>query len=244
MVNDPLAEVMLAGLDSNTKLDRDSFKEVDLQRRGSSQMPGKDKEPAEKDEETKMRAVGFGEIFSYFRPKVLIVLSPLMSLVNGIGFPAFGLIFTKLLFILMQSQLPSFEEDRNLFCLLFLALVVYMMIFGTIQKIFYTVGGENLTFTFRSLLFENILYKNIAWFDKSKNSPGVLTNVLSQDILALNGLTTESFSVILECILTLAVSIIASMLLSWQVALVALVVSPLTMLGTIFSTKYFNKNAV
>lgn len=40
------------------------------------------------------------------------------------------------------------------------------------------IGGENLTFTVRKMLFENILYKHIQWFDTKDRAPGVLTNMI------------------------------------------------------------------
>ena len=53
--------------------------------------------------------------------------------------------------------------------------------------------GENLIYKVRKLLFAEIIYKEIPWFDKKETAPGVLTNVLAEDISLLNGMTTEAF---------------------------------------------------
>lgn len=38
---------------------------------------------------------------NYYRPKILAFLSVIISTVNSAGFPVFGFIFAKLLFVIM-----------------------------------------------------------------------------------------------------------------------------------------------
>lgn len=47
-----------------------------------------------------------------------------------------------------------------------------------IQKLCFSLGGENLTYKLRVMLFEAILMKDIGWFDAKDKAPGVLTNVI------------------------------------------------------------------
>lgn len=75
------------------------------------------------------------------------------------------------------------------------------------------------------------MYKQLSWFDNKERAPGILSNVLSEDINSLNGMTTESFSLILEGIGSLLIGVFISFFLSWRVALVTLAAVPFTLFG-------------
>jgi ABC-type multidrug transport system fused ATPase/permease subunit len=95
--------------------------------------------------------------------------------------------------------------------------------------------GENLTFSFRKQLFESIVYKSISWFDSKERAPGILTNILSEDITKLNGLTTETVGILLESALGFIIGILISFNFSWRISLVCIGCSPLLLLGAVFS---------
>lgn len=97
--------------------------------------------------------------------------------------------------------------------------------------------GENLTFSVRKLLFQGILYKQIAWFDNKNRAPGILSSVLSEDITLLNGLSSELIAIILETVLCFIIGAILSLIYSWRVGLVCLGVSPFVLLGGIMMAK-------
>jgi ATP-binding cassette subfamily B (MDR/TAP) protein 1 len=101
----------------------------------------------------------------------------------------------------------------------------------------FSIVGENLTFTMRKKLFEGIIYKHIAWFDSKDKAPGVLSNVLSEDIILLNGLTTETISIMAEGICTLVIGIIISFKFSWSISLITLGVAPLVLIGSAATQK-------
>ena len=79
--------------------------------------------------------------------------------------------------------------------------------------------------------------KDIGWFDNKDKAPGILTNVIQEDITALNGLTTEAAGVLIEAILGMTVSAALCFVFSWQLALVVIAVSPLMMLGGLGMSK-------
>jgi ATP-binding cassette subfamily B (MDR/TAP) protein 1 len=89
----------------------------------------------------------------------------------------------------------------------------------------------------RVMLFEGIIYKHVAWFDSKDKATGVLSNVLSEDITLLNGLSTESISIILESLFTIIIGIALSLYFSWRMALITLAMIPLVMLGGLISNK-------
>ena len=88
------------------------------------------------------------------------------------------------------------------------------------QKLFFGRGGENLTFTLRVKLFTAILHKNIGWFDNKNRAPGILTNIITEDISSVNGLTTETVGIAVEAGLGLTFSCLICFILIVVVSLV------------------------
>ena len=128
-------------------------------------------------------------------------------------------------------------HDLNQFVLYFLYLSVGMGFTGFLQRFVFNYTGENLTFDVRSLLFGSLIHKQISWFDRKDRAPGVLSNILSEDITNLNGLTTETVAVLFESFLALVVGISVSSFFSWQMSIVCLLATPFVMLGGILMAR-------
>lgn len=108
---------------------------------------------------------------------------------------------------------------------------IAMAVLNFLNKFIYSYLGENLTFTLRQKLFDAILYKDPSWFDRKDRAPGVLSNILSEDITLLNGLTTEYLALLVEGVLILLVGIILSFSYSWRTGLVCIALSPIILFG-------------
>ena len=80
--------------------------------------------------------------------------------------------------------------------------------------------------------------KHIGWFDNKNRAPGILTNILLEDISAVNGLTTESLGIAVEAALGLAFSCIICCFFSWQLAIIVTVTAPAMVLGGYWQQKY------
>ena len=156
-----------------------------------------------------------GRIMSYYSPKWLAYAGIVVSIINSFSFPVYGFIFSKILFVMMAVNSPTFVHDRNFWCGMFLILVFLIGIFSFLQKYIFMYVGENLTFDIRIKLFKGIIYKQISWFDNKDRAPGILSNVLSEDIGALNGMTTEHLAVLVEAFLSLIIGIIIAMFFTW-----------------------------
>ena len=87
------------------------------------------------------------------------------------------------------------------------------------------------------MLFTEIIHKQLSWFDSKERAPGVLSNILSEDITKLNGLTTENLAVVSEAVLALTIGLILALVLSWRIALVSLACSPLIFIGGVMLSK-------
>ncbi len=95
----------------------------------------------------------------------------------------------------------------------------------------FRVAGDKLTAKIRERLFSAIIRKNVSWFDSKTRAPGVLTTCLTQDVTLLNGLTAESFGIMIEAFFGLTFSCIICFVFSWQLGIVATALSPLLVLG-------------
>lgn len=84
--------------------------------------------------------------------------------------------------MLQADVMTDFVYQRNLWCGLYLILVFISMIVQFLKKLFYTYTGENLTLTLRNMLFEGIVYKQLEWFDHKERAPGILSNIISEEI--------------------------------------------------------------
>ena len=70
--------------------------------------------------------------------------------------------------------------------------------------------GEKMITRLRVKLLTEILHKQISWFDREDRAPGVLTSVMSEDILSLNGMTAETLVTVVEVIFGLAIGLLVA----------------------------------
>jgi ATP-binding cassette, subfamily B (MDR/TAP), member 1 len=178
-------------------------------------------------------------IMSYYYPKWMAVVAFLVSVINAFSFPIYGLIYAKLLFVLMAFEVDKnkFYKDRDFWCGMFLLEVFILGVVSFLQKYLFLYVGENLTFDVRNELFKGIIYKHISWFDNKDRAPGILSNVLSEDIGVLNGMTTEHLAIILEAILGLFIGVILAMFYTWRMGLITLVLVPFVAFGGIIGSR-------
>jgi ABC-type multidrug transport system fused ATPase/permease subunit len=177
---------------------------------------------------------------SFYRPLYLTWLGVLISLICALGWPAYGLIYTKLLFVMMSFANPkylTFSEDRAFWCGMFLLLILCLGIFFFIQKYIFFIAGENLTFDIRNKLYQGIIYKNISWFDRKDRAPGILSNVLSEDIGVLNGMTTEHLAILIEAYGGLILGLIIALCYTWKMGLVTAAFAPLISFGGVMMSR-------
>lgn len=159
--------------------------------------------------------VGMARIMSFYSPSYIGYITMFMSLLNAALGPVFGYIFAELIFVMMANKLPNYKEQRDKWAGIFLGFIFIVGLISFLQKYLFGYVGENLTFTVRKLLFKGILYKHVSWFDDKKRAPGVLTNLMAEDVTELNGLTTETVAVMIEAFFGIAFGLIIACIFSW-----------------------------
>lgn len=193
--------------------------------------------------EDKLRDISTLEIMkNYYQPMWVVVVGMTASVCAAFQLPIFGYVLSQYIFVLALNRdtsagLDEYTSERNTWSIYFVLLCLGIGLSTYIQKICFGIGGENLTLTLRVKLFENILRKHIGWFDNKSRAPGILNNIISEDIAAINGLTTEAVGILLEAGLGLAVSCGICFIFSWQLALVVTLISPFMVIGGLGMSK-------
>ena len=99
------------------------------------------------------------------------------------------------------------------------------------------MAGENLTFKIRYELFESLIHKQVAWFDRKSKAPGILSNMLSEDISNLLGLSTNHISMFSETLTTLIIGVTMAFFFSWQMSVATLFLMPLVGVSGLIMSK-------
>ena len=101
------------------------------------------------------------------------------------------------------------------------------MVISGAERSLFGVMGERLSYTLRLDLLEGVLYKQISWFDREERAPGILTNIMAENITELNGMSTELLVTIVEVIFSLTFSCAFGIFLCWQQGILCLLLSPI-----------------
>ena len=125
-----------------------------------------------------------------------------------------------------EEQIEIFSNERYKWILILFGIVVAVGISSFLQRLSFGYGGDNLACTLRLKLFSAILTKHLSWHESTDKSPGVLTNVLIDDISTVNGLTSEVRGLQLEGIFGMVISTVICAFFSWQLAIVTFFVNP------------------
>ena len=127
----------------------------------------------------------------------------------------------------------NYVADRDSLSWKWLVLCFVMGFIYAAEKILFGISGENLTAYVRLDLMKGIIYKQLSWFDDEKRAPGILSSIMSENVVSLNGMTTETVSVVLEAILAVSLGIMIACLFSWRTAVCTALVSPIMIIGVV-----------
>ena len=83
------------------------------------------------------------------------------------------------------------------------------------------------------------MYKQISWFDREDRAPGILTNIMSENIIELNGMTSEVVVTVVEAIFSLLFGIIGGYVLCWQQATISFILSPIAIGAAYVGTRIY-----
>jgi ATP-binding cassette subfamily B (MDR/TAP) protein 1 len=84
-----------------------------------------------------------------------------------------------------------------------------------LQKYFFQLISVKVTYAMRYTLYDEILNKNIGWFDMRENSVGVLSSAMAQDTSLINGVSSESLGPQVESAFAMLVGVVIGFYFCW-----------------------------
>ena len=78
-----------------------------------------------------------------------------------------------------DDPMIALEREVNHYASIMSIFAVISFVAAFAQKYCFATLGENVTIGVRKLLYNNILQKNIGWFDLRENSTGVLSSAMA-----------------------------------------------------------------
>lgn len=142
---------------------------------------------------------GFSRLLPYNKPMYLVGLGLIFSAIAGATQPVFGVVFSKLLSVLMKPlNTEGDKEDLRSELYFLIAMTALIGVSASIgmtgSKYCFGILGENVTLDVRKLLYEKILRKHMGFHDFRENMSSALTSAMAEDSSIINGVCTESIA--------------------------------------------------
>ncbi|KAJ3189023.1 GTPase-activating protein [Irineochytrium annulatum] len=122
---------------------------------------------------------------------------------------------------------PQRTTDCNYWAVMFVITALAAFVSCFFQNASFSVANERLTERIRRRLFTSILRQNVAFFDESRHSTGVLTSNLAVDAQKIQGAAGVTLATVLQLIATLLGGICIAFANGWKLTLVACLLIPL-----------------
>lgn len=152
--------------------------------------------------------------------------------IHSFAMPVISFLIIKLQWAYFDKGIADdWEENAKLYLSLMAGWVFVLVGVSGGEKTLFGVMGEKLTKELRINLIEEIMHKQISWFDREDRAPGIITSVISSDIAALNGMTSEVLVTIFELVAIVILGMSAGIYFNWKAAIVCLVCSPIMIIG-------------
>jgi ATP-binding cassette subfamily B protein len=149
---------------------------------------------------------------------VLIVLDALLGAANPMVYRA----------IIDDGILPHNSGVVVQLAVLLAVLALSDVVLSLWQRWFSARIGEGLIFDMRTQVFAHFQRMPIAFFTRTQT--GALVSRLNNDVLDAQQAFTDTFSSVLGNVIGVTITLLAMLLLSWQITLVALALLPITLL--------------
>lgn len=160
--------------------------------------------------------------------KFWLSVTILGSMVFGSVYPVWGLLLAKTQTLFYYSDTQRMRSTAANVALYFFLLAIGCLVGGVLEFGGIAQVGERVSAKLRGWLFEALLRREIAYFDREENSIGALTSRLSDDSRMVNKATGEAVAKELQALFTLAIGVGIAFSASWKVSLVTLSTFPLT----------------
>ncbi|PON83732.1 ABC transporter [Trema orientale] len=188
------------------------------------------------EQERKRKRTTFLRIWFGLRKRELtkIAFGSIAAAFSGISKPVFG-------FYIITIGVAYYHKDARrhvgLYSLIFSVVGLLSLFSHTLQHYFFGMVGEKAMTNLRQALYSVVLRNEVAWFEKPENSIGSLTSRIISDTTMVKAIIADRMSVIVQCISSIMIATIVSMVVNWRMGLVAWAVMPCHFIGGLIQAK-------
>ncbi|MBN9492722.1 ABC transporter ATP-binding protein [bacterium] len=112
----------------------------------------------------------------------------------------------------------------NVLIIIFIALVVVGAVAGVLQTFLSNVIGQGVMYDLRARLYRHLTHMSLRWF--TANRTGEVLSRVSNDVAAVQGVVTDSFSGIIGNLITVGSTFVVMLMLDWRLACFSVVFLP------------------
>ncbi|MEY3618008.1 MAG: hypothetical protein RL726_706 [Actinomycetota bacterium] len=162
---------------------------------------------------------------------------------------ALALVFVSTLVTLAGPLLLRYAIDHgikdgngrvlNWLIVVYLAITAFGYVVGRLQYLAINRAGEGFLRSLRLTVFDRLQRQSMAFFDREK--AGVLVSRMTNDIESMGELIQFGLLQFVSAFLLLLLAVVVLFVMSWQLALVAMIVLPLLVLASIRFQKQSNR---
>ncbi|KAI5781280.1 P-loop containing nucleoside triphosphate hydrolase protein [Geopyxis carbonaria] len=143
------------------------------------------------------------------------------SLIGGLVFPVQALLFSRIVTVFSYTG-EKLKSEGNFWALMFFMLALATLFAYASMGFFWTTAAFIMGRTYRLAYFTSLISQDIVFYDQPENSSGALTSRLSSDPQHVHDLIQGNIGLIFLVCVNLIGSCIISIVVGWQLALVAI----------------------
>jgi len=163
------------------------------------------------------------------------------SMLAGAIQPLMAILMGNIMQSLVLISYPSYKDqarhDIDLYSGMFAVLGAGALFTNAVSSYLFTLLGEKISMELKTKTYDITLRREMPYFDKSENNPGIISSRISFETQNINRLISSFFGVVFNGIGAFICGIILSFIYSWQIALLALGLSPILVIGQIVQGK-------
>ena len=166
-----------------------------------------------------------------------MILACSSALIFGGLTPAWGVLIAYSQNMFFLEDAGEIREKAALYAYLYVGLAV--LSFFSAAGMYYGVAqvAERLSIQLRSSMFEALMRREIAFFDREENGTGALTTQLSDNSRLVNKAFGENFARQMQALAALVVGFVLGFTASWKIALVVIAAFPLNIFAGIIQSQ-------
>ncbi|KAH7538363.1 hypothetical protein FEM48_Zijuj03G0191600 [Ziziphus jujuba var. spinosa] len=194
------------------------------------------KQPKQEKQERQRKTAILFRIWFALRKKELVKIAfgSFAAAFSGISKPFFGYFIIT---IGVAYYGNNARREVGLYSIIFSMIGLLSLFSHTLQHYFFGVVGEKAMTNLRRALYSGVLCNEIAWFEKPENRIGLLTSRIISDTSMVKTVIADRMAVIVQCISSILIATIVSMVVNWRMSLVAWAVMPCHFIGGLIQAK-------